>query len=68
MKVLLAIMRVDRFASCENIVPRLQTSSILLHPPPPPPPHYPDWLLLTFPWRNSSTASDEEVYNSFHYS
>ena len=35
MKVLLAIMRVDRFASCENIVPRLQTSSILLPPPSP---------------------------------
>ena len=33
MKVLLASMRVDRFASCENIVPRLQTSSILLPPP-----------------------------------
>ena len=30
LKVLLTSMRVDRFASCENIVPRLQTSSILL--------------------------------------
>ena len=34
-------MRVDRFASCENIVPRFQTSSILS----PPPPYPSDWSL-----------------------
>ena len=30
-------MRVDRFASCENIVSRFQTSLILPSPSPPPP-------------------------------
>ena len=34
----LTSMRVDCFASCENVVPRFQTSSIL-----PSPPHPPDW-------------------------
>ena len=35
-------MRVDRFTSCENIVPMFQTSSIL---PPPLPPYPSDWSL-----------------------
>ena len=41
LKILLPSMRVDRFPSCENIVPRFQTLSIL----PPPPPYPPNWSL-----------------------
>ena len=48
-------------ASCENVVPRFQTSPILSFPPP-----LPDWSLHPL-WRNSSTASAEEFYYSFYY-
>ena len=48
-------MRVDRFASCENIFPRFQTSSILPTLPIPP----------TGPWRKSSTASAGEFITVF---
>ena len=37
LKIPLASMRVDRFASYENIVPSFKTSSILSPPPPTPP-------------------------------
>ena len=59
LKIPLTSMRF--IASCENVVPRFQTSPILSFPPPPP-----DWSLHPL-WRNSSTASAEEFYYSFYY-
>ena len=58
LKIPLISMRAGRFASCENIVSRFQTSSIL-----PPPPR----LVPKSPWRNSFTASAEEFYCSFYF-
>ena len=60
LKTPLTRMRVDRFESCKNIVPRLQTSSISA------PSRLPG-LVPKSPWRNSSTASAEEFYSSFHF-
>ena len=48
-------MGVDRFASCENIVP--QVSGLVNSSPPP-------RLVPKSPWRNSSTATAEEFYYS----
>ena len=51
LKIPLTSMRV--ITSCENVVPRFQTSSILpLHPHPP-------GQVSQFPWKNSSTVSAE---------
>ena len=52
-------MRVDRFASCRNIVSRFQPRQFF--PPPPSPPHI---LVPKSPLRNSSTATAEEFYHS----
>ena len=60
LKIPLTSMRF--IASCENVVPRFQTSPILSFPSPPPP-----GLVSSSPWRNSSTASAEEFYYSFYY-
>ena len=51
----LTSMGVDRFASCENIVP--QVSGLVNSSPPP-------RLVPKSPWRNSSTATAEEFYYS----
>ena len=40
LQIPLTSMRIDRHASCENIVPRIQTSCQLF-----PPPHPADWSL-----------------------
>ena len=61
LKIPLTSMRVDPLASCENILPGFQASSIVLLLLPTPP----DWSLKP-PGRNSSTASAEEFYYSFH--
>ena len=47
-------------ASCENVVPRFQTSNSFLPSPP-------SGLISWSPGRNSSTASAEECYHSFYY-
>ena len=52
-------MRVDRFASCRNIVSRFQPRQFF--PLPPSPPHI---LVPKSPLRNSSTATAEEFYHS----
>ena len=52
-------MRVERLASCENFVPRFQTSSILpfrTHPP--------DWYLNS---HEETQASAEELYRNFYH-
>ena len=59
LKIPLTSMRF--IASCENVVPRFQTSPIL-----PFPPHPRNWSLNPLE-ENSSTASAEEFYNSFYY-
>ena len=59
LKIPLTSMRVDRLASCENIVPMFQTSSMV--PPSPTPGLVPNFL-----GRNSSTASAKEFYYSFY--
>ena len=58
LKIPLTGMRVDRFVSCQNIVPKFQTSVILPTP----------GLVPKSPWRNSSTDSAEEFYYSFYCS